>query len=273
MRTRALALVLVISAVMATLACSSDPEIKAASFTAADYSFSGPATLEAGTTTITLNNTGNEAHHIQLVKIDGDHTIEELLEAGEELPDWASEAGGPSVAMPGSTSNATFELEAGEYALLCFIPNVEGVPHVALGMSDELTVTASDDDFADLPNEDVTVNMADFAFQGVPDTLDSGETTFQVSTIGAQAHETVLVRLNEGATPEQFLAAFDPAGPGGPPPGAFAGGFQGIVPGGEGTFTANLTAGNYALLCFITDLQSGAPHFALGMVKEVSVGG
>jgi hypothetical protein len=45
LRTRALALVLVISAVMATLACSSDPEIKAASFTAADYSFSGPATL------------------------------------------------------------------------------------------------------------------------------------------------------------------------------------------------------------------------------------
>ena len=34
----------------------------------------------------------------------------------------------------------TMNLEAGTYVLICFIPNPEGVPHIALGMAREFTV-------------------------------------------------------------------------------------------------------------------------------------
>lgn len=268
---RVAALLVLASVVPLALACTKEAEIRTAAFSAADFSFTGPASVEEGTTTFTLNNTGAEAHHMQLVKIEGDHTLEELLAAGETVPEWAEESGGPGVAMPGESSNATFELEEGKYALLCFVPNAQGTPHVALGMSRELTVTSSDDEeFADLEEADVEVEMVDFGFEDVPDTLEAGETKFKVTNGGEQIHETVLVQLNEGATPEEFTAAFGPEASG-PPPGRFVGGFQGTGPDEEGTFTADLTAGNYVLLCFIGDPASGAPHFALGMVKEVTV--
>jgi hypothetical protein len=40
---------------------------------------------------------------------------------------------------------------------------------------------------------------------------------------------------------------------------------------GAGKFNFNVTPGNYAFLCFVEDPDTGAPHFALGMLEEFSI--
>ena len=80
-----------------------------------------------------------------------------------------------------------------------------------------------------------------------------------------------MIRLAPNATAMVFVGAFAPDAPPGPPPGEALGGFQSIAPGGGGTFNVNVTPGNYVFLCFVEDLNTGAPHFALGMLEEFSI--
>jgi len=76
-----------------------------------------------------------------------------------------------------------------------------------------------------------------------------------------------LIRLNPGASVEEFLDAFEPGAPPGPPPGQGRSGFPALKSGGEDA-TTDFTPGNYALVCFVEDTTTDAPHFALGMIHE-----
>ena len=154
--------------------------------------------------------------------------------------------------------------------MLCFIPNAEGVPHVALGMAKPLTVTEATGPLAAETAPDLTIDMVDFGFDLSAPTS-AGPQTIRVTNKGEQDHEAFLVQLAPDATAQDFLAAFEPGAPPGPPPGQALGGFQAIAVGGGGTFTVNFAPGNYALLCFVEDPASGAPHVALGMVEEFAV--
>jgi hypothetical protein len=44
-----------------------------------------------------------------------------------------------------------------------------------------------------------------------------------------------------------------------------------MAPDQTALFTADLTPGNYGLLCFFTDAETGKPHFALGMMDEFTI--
>jgi len=93
-----------------------------------------------------------------------------------------------------------------------------------------------------------------------------------VTDTGSQPHEMTVVKLN-GITADQLKTAFStPSGPSaGPPPFDAVGGVSGITPGASAETTLMLTAGEYALLCFLPDTNTGAPHAALGMVTGLSV--
>ena len=54
--------------------------------------------------------------------------------------DWVQYAGGPNAHLPGSQASATVNLTEGDYVLMCWIPDKNGVPHVALGMQKALFV-------------------------------------------------------------------------------------------------------------------------------------
>jgi hypothetical protein len=80
------------------------------------------------------------------------------------------------------------------------------------------------------------------------------------------------VKLNEGTTVEQVVAAFTSTEqPSGPPPWTSAGGIAGIAPETTAAMEVDVEAGDYALICFIPDPASGKPHAALGMVGGVTV--
>ncbi len=138
-------------------------------------------------------------------------------------------------------------------------------------MRQELEVTAAPDEQPEAPEVDVSVGLADFEFDA-PETLAAGETTFEVKNNGPQAHEMAVFSLDEGITTEDVLAILTgEVELQGPPPFAFTGQVAVMSPGESGVTTLDLEAGTYALLCFVTDPDTEAPHFALDMAQALVV--
>jgi hypothetical protein len=238
---------------------------------ATDYSFDVPSTIPGGLTHFTLQNTGTEDHQALFFRLDEGVTFEELasgLENAQSEADFlafGSFAAGP-IAGPGGTFDATLDLEPGSYVLICTIPSPDGVPHADKGMVTTLEVTEPPAKQPAAPQADVTVTLTDFAFD-VPDTLPAGETVFDVVNDGAQIHEMGMIKLDEGATLDEVLASLE-AEEG---PYSVVGALYGLSSQSNGWTTIDLTPGTYALVCFVTDPDSGQPHIALGMYDSVTV--
>ncbi len=258
--------------------------------TAADFSFSLPETIAGGLIRLQLTNSGQDSHHMQVVKLNQgvsqqqfQETLQETLQAFPQEGEAALSrifqivafTGGPSGIGPGGQSEAVVDLQAGDYVLLCFIAGADGIPHLAKGMVQPLTVTAPPSDRPAEPEALATVAMDDFAFMGVPATLPEGKTTLKVTNQGKEPHEMTVLRL-EGITAQQALEILTgpPGGeaPAGPPPFKDAGGFQAIMPGQSGWATLDLQAGEYIALCFVpSPANEFAPHVALGMITPITV--
>ena len=237
---------------------------------ASDYAFEAPSEIPAGLTTIRLVNEGPSLHHIQMVRLEDGKRLADLLGAlkGEQFPPWARLAGGPAPPEVGSTSTTVERLEPGTYALICFIPSPDGMPHVMKGMSRELTVTGPSRAAGPEPEADIVVKLVDYDFE-LSRPLTAGKHTIRVENAGAQPHEIAIVRLNPGKKPSDFTAwGMKPVGP---RPGTIHGGVSGIMPGTHAFVEVDLPPGDYGLLCFLPDAKDGKPHFMHGMEKETSV--
>lgn len=242
-------------------------------FEAYDYGFRGPDRIPAGMATMEVVNRGRDLHHLQLVELVEGKTAEDFLvalrNASPGFPAWVKFVGGPNAVAPGGQATATMRLSAGNYVLLCLIPDQKGAPHVALGMVKPLTVTPMSGTVASEPASDVTITQRDFDFVfSTP--IKAGRRTIQVINEGAQPHEVVVVKLASGATVKDFGAAFEPGGSG-LPPGQPLGGLVGLEHGGRGFFTVQFEPGRYGLICFFPDPATGAPHFVKGMMLDFSV--
>lgn len=243
---------------------------------ATDYDYPDAATASAGMTELTIDNQGKELHQIALLRLKDGKSFDDFLayaktaKETDPLPSWAVPSGGPAVAAPGQKASAFVPLEEGTYAMICNIPDAKGVPHTQSGMIKPLTVTAGDDAAASVaaPAADEPVKLVDFAFE-VPQGIAAGHHVFNVSNDGKQAHEAVLIKLNEGATAQQFADAILTNS--GPPPAMPVGGVVGLPVGMAQSFPADLTAGRYAFLCFLPDTATGKPHATLGMMSEFDV--
>ena len=125
--------------------------------------------------------------------------------------------------------------------------------------------------------ETVAITAVDYAFEGVPETLPAGYTSFAFTNGGKEMHEMIMVRFKdeslgikdlmklsdkEAEEKLEFLgASFGP-------------------PGASDTETRELAAGKYALLCFVpvgstsekaARKADGPPHVARGMSAEFTV--
>lgn len=242
---------------------------------ATDFDYPNTAETSAGMTQVTVDNQGQELHQVALVQLLEGKTVDDFLayaataKETDPLPSWAVTAGGPAVAAPGQKASSFVDLSPGTYAMLCNIPDAQGVPHAQKGMVKPLTVTAGAATSASAPAADIALKQSDFAFD-LPAEVTAGNHVIEVSNTGAQMHEAALVKLDEGATAMDVAAAFAPGGSG-QPPAMPVGGVGAIPAGASQSFPADLSAGRYALLCFIADPASGQPHVALGMAKEFDV--
>ena len=237
---------------------------------ASEYAFDVPSEVQAGYVNIRLKNNGQEPHHAQLVRFNDGVTAEqfigELAGGNEAALGMISLEGGAGITPPGATSPAaTSNLVAGNYAVMSFVPDAEGVPGFAKGMFTPFTVTGEGGGNA--PEAGAQVTLADFSIT-VPDDL-AADQVWQITNNGPQPHEMAIIRLGEGMTFNDVAAWF--ADPAGPPPYEDVGGLQGIMPGATAFLDATFDPGTYVALCFIPDPATGQDHASLGMVQEFTL--
>ena len=244
-------------------------EANLVSVTATDFAFAAPASIPAGLTTVRLVNQGKEMHHVQIVRLDEGHTVAELMQAGHgPLPAWARFVGGPNVPAPQGFTEATMQLEAGTYALVCFIPSADGVPHLMKGMVKPLTVVPSRQASAAAPAADVRLTLRDYAYEITPE-ISAGRHVIHVENAAVQPHEVVIMRLAPGKTAQDLLAWEQSRN--GPPPALPVGGTSLLSTGQSNLLQIDFQPGEYALLCFVPDAGDGKPHVAHGMVRQITV--
>jgi len=240
--------------------------------TATDYRFDAPATAPAGAVTIHLINHGKELHQVQLIKLEDGKTAADFAKALQTPgppPSWIKFVGGPNGIAPGQEAQATSVLAPGSYVYLCLIPSQDGVMHAAKGMVRPFEVTAASGALTEAPAADVTITLTDYAFQS-SQPLTAGRHTIMVKNAGPQPHEIVLLKLAPGKKAEDF-GRWAETGMKGPPPAEPLGGVGFLDKGLEGSFTADLTPGDYGFICFVPDAKDGKPHLAHGMMKTVTV--
>lgn len=247
-----------------------------AAFVAHDYSFEGPSELMAGWQNVLLRNDGAEVHHLQFARLNDGVSTEQffqaLAEEGEAALALGTLTGGVGMIPPGTEAEVLVDFtQPGTYVLLCFITNAEGVPHLALGMTDVLQVVgeAASGDAAAEPTADIEVRMRDFAFT-MPTSVPTGEHVWKIVNDGPQPHEMALMKLNEGVTLEQFMASMATGGEG-ELPAMPIGGAQALSLGLSSFITYDLAPGDYVAICFVPDPETGEPHVALGMIAGFTV--
>lgn len=231
------------------------------------FGFVGPASVPAGWTAVTLNNTGATMHIMPMFYV-GDHTLEEVeavLQSDAAPPAWVEAVGGVGVATPFSSGTVLMDLEEGTYVLVCFI---EG--HHFQGMYRLLEVTAAEGEELAGPVEDLTIELVDFNFT-VPENVTAGRQIVRFVNNGTELHEAPFLLMDEGTTLDELLQAIE--NPQGPPPGAGVGGINTLAPGQEAFAVVDFLEGrSYGLVCFVESAEhEGMPHLALGMKKEFTV--
>lgn len=261
------------------------------SLSAAEYAIQAPDTLAAGWTTLRLANHGQEVHYGHMVRLDSGRTVQELVDAYAEAirtsgprPKWVKRFGGPGGAAPGQTSTVTQYLEPGPYVWICPVEDAEGTPHFARGEFKPFVVTGAGAMAADrsaAPEADLVIQLQDYSF-AIDTAVRAGPHSIRVQNTGVEPHDLVLMKLAPGRTaddirnwmnPERARRADDDAGE--PPPsfeelGTGAGGIAAIAPGMESFFEADLTPGEYVMVCMAT-APDGRSHIEHGMIRQVRV--
>jgi plastocyanin len=236
---------------------------------AGDFYFAAPDTVAAGAVAVELRNTGLETHQVTFVKLGGGHTMAEafaILGKGGPEPAWLEYVSGP-FAPAGRSVRATMTLEPGSYALLCFVHSPDHVRHMAKGMMRALTVRPPAAAYAAAPPADLTVTLSDFAF-AFDGRLIAGTQAIRLRNIAQQSHEMVIARLAPGQSAADLVAWL--LAHRAPPPGLVTG-VTSLSAGHEIVLRAELTPGEYAIVCLLTDATDGRPHYVHGMVRQVSV--
>jgi uncharacterized cupredoxin-like copper-binding protein len=249
--------------------------VASGSHTEAAYAFELPDRVPAGLTRMSLINDGDERHHAQLFRLNDDADIGDLaaaLATGDPAAALTvgTFEGGTALVEPGATSraDAVVELTEGSYALICFVPGPDGLPHLAHGMLRPFDVVAAGTPAppTDPPPADVDVELVDYGFE-LPDTVPADAALEVTNTATAEPHEMIVARLDDGAEADDTLAAVVA---GEPAPLTVVGGVQALLPGSSQRLQFDLDAGEYVVMCEIPS-PDGTPHVNKGMFRPVTV--
>jgi len=168
---------------------------------------------------------------------------------------------------------AVDRVESGEEDIDAIVGPVFGSLGEADGAAQELygftlSGCGQEEAVADPDAAAVAVTAIDYAFE-IP-AVSAGATAFTMTNDGDEPHFMYVVKLEEGASIDEALAAEQA----GEDPAAFLeeeiGESTTVGPGGQAVLNADLTPGTYAMLCFI-GTEDGTPHAALGMAQEFTV--
>ena len=243
--------------------------------------FDVPAQLKPGATQLELANNTKEPAELQIVQLDGGHTLAEVYpviesEEPKPIPTWLHAFGGVGETSPGETRSVVVDLKAGTYAWFSgTAPEQEGAqPQYKRGAEGSFEVTG-DPSGAQLPSTPAQITAkelgpTDYRFEASG--FKSGTNRIVFTNSGAQLHHVIIAKLNEGATIDKVTEFFSTEQ--GPPPVDFdASEITAVLDtGGKQVETVELQSGSYALMCFITDREGSPPHaIKAKMIQEVKV--
>lgn len=253
------------------------------------YAYQGVKSIDGGKVTIKLTNKGKVQHEVQLVKADGNHSAAEVKAvlskiSGNQspvIPDWLHAEGGVAFVKPGKTGTSTVALGPGKYYAVDTDSNMQsnGPAYLTQGAFASFDVKGGKSTAA-LPKGTASIVAKDVP--GDKHAFDDsglkvgGNTVSFDNNSEKEDHHFILFPLLPGKTladAKKFLAT--QGQPSGPPPVDFDNGVGSAVIGAKQKETLHIDlprAGNYVLLCFVTDRDGkGPPHFLKGMLKEVKV--
>lgn len=114
---------------------------------ASEFKFTGVEGLKKGEQTVKFENTGKQDHHAAILTLAPGKKVADVLAFFSATtppsgpPPFVGIPGFMSTFAPGAEGVRTQALEPGTYAILCFIPDTDGVPHAAKGMAQEFTIS------------------------------------------------------------------------------------------------------------------------------------
>lgn len=268
----ALCLVAASLAVAGLAACGEDEEAQSLTFTLSGSGkgakVSGPQSADTGLAEVTLRNDGKAEGELQLIRVDGNHDAEEVVEgleaamSGKAFPGWFFAGGGVGTTAAGESQTVTQVLQPGTYYAFNTegpLPDASSVPATEVsGEESEETVEA-----------DETIDAFEYGFDAEP--LPSGKVEVAFDNTGTQPHHLLASRLSGDNTADD-VERFFKSEKGKPPFEEKAFESTAVIEGGEGQLvTLDLKPGRYVLFCFISDRTGGPPHALKGMVDEVEV--
>lgn len=241
----------------------------------ADVQLTAPESVPAGLVTIELTNSSEETQDAQLIRVEGDHSAEEVVEAlgasfeGEGVPPWFFAGGGVGETPGGETSSVTQPLEPGLHYVLTSAS--EEALREGNGIAPiEVTGDAAD---AELPEADATITAEDYSFESSTP-LPAGDATIEIDNVGEQPHHVVAAPLRPGATLQDAreFALQEGQSEGPPPVDIEKADSSAVLEGGDAQVAQlELQPGKNVLVCFVTDRDGGPPHVVEGMIAEATV--
>ena len=157
--------------------------------------------------------------------------------------------GGPNPPELGDTATTIVMLDHGNYAMLCFVPGRDGIPHIAKGMVRPLTVTPGPGAKAAEPAADVVMKLTDYKTE-LSKPLTAGQHIRAINSNITQERE-VVVAANWDAGKQPMNFALGRRGRGRAARDA-AWGMERDHAGGRGLpWEVDLEAGEYGLICFL----------------------
>jgi hypothetical protein len=234
----------------ASPAPKASPEPEVVEVGATEYAFTVPAQVRGGVVTMRFTNTGGLPHEFGFGRIDpgrGLEDVREVVEAGEEPPDWMDDVGGVPALSPDRSVTVTRTLEPATYVFLCYFPSPEGTPHAQLGMF--TTFEIAGDTGAAPPQADLVISAGGEGLS-VPE-ITAGEQIVELRNEGPGKHGFFILRAEDpNATFEEVFGSVEKwfeGGLAGPAPAIFVGGMQ-TIPAGTSVFeTITFEAGTYIM--------------------------
>jgi plastocyanin len=245
--------------------------------TATDYAFEAPDTLQEGWNTVRLVNDGHRFHAALVVKLGQEQTVEGFRAAYSEAwktnGPWDAFAfrNGLVSAAPNGSISATLYLGPGRYAWYCPMHFEGGAPHVfEHDMARPFVVTArrGSDGPPVAPEPSAVIALADYAFI-VSEPLAAGQHVIRVENQGREPHEVLLFKLAPENTLDDAQSWLgDPRSA--YPFSSYLGGAVVEPAGFEAYFEAELTTGDYVLICTFR-APDGRPHTEHGMIRQIRI--
>lgn len=141
--------------------------------------------------------------------------------------------------------------------------------HVMKGMMTAFDVAPAGAHAVEEPEADVALTLRDYEIE-ISGTPTPGHHNFRVENRGPAEHDVQLFRMEPGATTADVDAWFHHPEKGSPRARPM-GGMVGLEHGHHGWFVADLTPGDYVVVCWIPG-EKGVPHYAgHGMLKRFHV--